>query len=275
MYQIASVKYKRSDTKMRKLLVSLMCVTGMVSLSHAGYQVLQDESGNPVTVTGNKLDVNATITSADVTGSTVTVSNFPATQNVSGTVSVTGSTVSITEPVTVDGSVTANVTGSTVNVVSPVAVTDNGGSLTVDGAVTVSGTADVTGSTVSITEPVTVDGSVTANVTGSTVNINGTVPVSVAQPVVTVSTANATAVVTRVATAATVTTLASANPARIKMLITNELGTTLIKLGLGAATTDYTYYRDSRGTVEIPDGYTGAVSAIRTSGSGNVQVTEY
>lgn len=64
---------------------------------------------------------------------------------------------------------------------SPQPITDNGGSLTVDGAVAVSGAVQVEDNGKSLT----VDGTVGATQSGPwTVGINGTVPVSIASPVV-------------------------------------------------------------------------------------------
>jgi formylmethanofuran dehydrogenase subunit C len=83
----------------------------------AGYQVLQDENGNTVNVTGNALNVTGAF---NVSGSTVNVGNFPAVQSVNDN----GGSL------TVDGAVDVN------NFPAVQAVSDNGGSLTVDGSVT-------------------------------------------------------------------------------------------------------------------------------------------
>jgi hypothetical protein len=85
---------------------------------------------------------------------------------------------------------------------------------------------------------------------------------------------SATATITRVATSIAATTLKVANNARIKLVVATEAGITYVKLGSAATTTDYSYYLPARSVLEIGD-YTGIVTAIRASGSDNVQVTEY
>lgn len=82
-----------------------------------------------------------------------------------------------------------------------------------------------------------------------------------------------TATVSRVATSGTVATLLAANPDRKKVIVVTELGTTFIKLGTGASSTDYSFYAPARSTIEF-DSYLGEVTVIRSSGTGDVQVTE-
>jgi hypothetical protein len=101
----------------------------------------------------------------DVLG-TVAVSNFPATQPVSGTVEVTND---VGNPLPVSG---------TVSVAEPVSVDDNGASLTVDAInldirdlSSATDSVAVTG-TVSVTEPVSVDDN------GASLTVDGTVAVS-------------------------------------------------------------------------------------------------
>lgn len=82
-----------------------------------------------------------------------------------------------------------------------------------------------------------------------------------------------TATVSRVATSTSSVELAAANANRQKLIIVTETGITHVKLGASASLTDYTYYLPARSTVEV-EGYLGSVTAIRGSGTGNVQVTE-
>jgi type 1 fimbria pilin len=82
----------------------------------AGYQVLQDENGNTVNVTGNALNVTGAF---NVSGSTVNVGNFPAVQSVNdngGSLTVDGSVTN-----TPQSNNTASVTNASVG--SGVAVT--------------------------------------------------------------------------------------------------------------------------------------------------------
>lgn len=217
---------------MKKLILALGLLLPVSSF--AAYQVLQDEDGNTVSVTGNALNVSGNF---DVNGSTLSV-------NVIGTVPVSGpltDTELRATPVPVSG---------TVSVSEPVSVDDNGGSLTVDGSVSVSNFPTV--------QPVddnggslTVDGSVTA-----------------------VPEKNATATVTSVSVSPTVATLASANSARIKLIIHNVTGTLYVKLGTGASSSDFSYRLTANDRVEIEQ-YTGAVTGTKGSGTSAALVTEY
>lgn len=84
-----------------------------------------------------------------------------------------------------------------------------------------------------------------------------------------------TAVVTRVSlNPTTATTLLASNAARKKAVIHNESGTLFLKLGTAASSTDYTYRLVANTTIEI-DLYSGAITAIKASGTTDAQVTEY
>ena len=155
-----------------------------------------------------------------------------------------------------------------VTIPTPTPVTDNGGSLTVDGPLT---------DTELRATPVPVSGTVTANAgtgpfpvsdNGGSLTIDGTVSVDNFP-----GAAAGTATVSRVSTSTSSVTLAAANANRKKLIVVTELGTTHIKLGSTASVTDYSFYAPSRTTIEI-DTYTGIVTAVRTSGTGDVQVTE-
>ncbi len=177
-----------------KNLYRLFALLVIAAPSYAGYQVIQDESGNAVSVTGNRLDVNANVA---VTGSTVTV----------------------------NGAVNATVT----NFPAVQQVGDNGGSLTIDGSVSVSNL------------PVT-------SVGASTVTLQSVTPT-------------------------VAVTLATSNPARLKLIVFNETGTLMVKLGSNASATSYTFKLIANETKEI-EGYYGEVSGRKVSGTTNVAVTE-
>lgn len=88
--------------------------------------------------------------------------------------------------------------------------------------------------------------------------------------------ANATsAATTRAATSTTVATLKASNSSRKGLTVYNESTAILhIKLGTAASVTDYTYAAPPSGYYEVPFNYTGAVSAVLASGTGNAQVSE-
>ena len=87
-------------------------------------------------------------------------------------------------------------------------------------------------------------------------------------------TANAT--VATVATSVTVVTLLAANVHRQKAIIVNNSAHKMyVKLGAGAATTSYTYFRDASIKTEIViEGYTGTITGIFDGATGDAQVTE-
>lgn len=83
-----------------------------------------------------------------------------------------------------------------------------------------------------------------------------------------------TATITRVATSTTAVQLLAANVNRKKLIITTETGTSnFVAFGSVATATNYTYLLGATATLE-EQYWTGSVSLIRSSGTGNVQVTE-
>lgn len=82
-----------------------------------------------------------------------------------------------------------------------------------------------------------------------------------------------TATVSRIATSTTVATALAANASRTGLIINTESGTTYVKFGSTATTTDYTVELAANSTYEY-QGYKGIVTVIRPSGTGNIQVTE-
>lgn len=87
------------------------------------------------------------------------------------------------------------------------------------------------------------------------------------------STAALTPTVTRVVVSGSVATLAAANSARQRLVIHNETGTLFVKLGTNATSTDYTYRLVANTVLEIPFAQSAAVTAIKASGTSDVQVT--
>lgn len=82
-----------------------------------------------------------------------------------------------------------------------------------------------------------------------------------------------TATVIRVATSTTVATALVANANRTGLIINTEGGTTYVKFGSTATTTDYTVELAGNSYYDY-QGYKGIVTVIRASGTGNIQVTE-
>lgn len=86
---------------------------------------------------------------------------------------------------------------------------------------------------------------------------------------------NGTAVVTSVSVSPTVATLAAANAARIRLVVFNEGGVLLVKLGSGASPTSYSYRLAASTVLEVPTGYTGIVTGVKVSNTSNALVTEF
>lgn len=184
-----------------------LTVDGTIAISNASIPVT--DNGGSLTVDGTvnavqsgnwTVDVNfpASIDVADGGGSltvdgTISVGNFPATQVVSGTVTIGNSPLPITDnnsSLTVDGTIAVS------SVAGTVAVTDNGGtlsiddgsgSITIDGTVTAlqSGTWDI-GTLTTVVNPIkitdndgsiTVDGSVSVSNFPATQAVSGTITV--------------------------------------------------------------------------------------------------
>lgn len=85
-----------------------------------------------------------------------------------------------------------------------------------------------------------------------------------------------TGTTTRVATSTTLATLKAANTNRKGLTVYNESAAILYVLcGSGASATNYTYACPANGYYELPYSYTGGITAILASGTGNAQVTEF
>jgi hypothetical protein len=115
---------------------------------------------SPLTVQAADLDIRDlafATDKVDTSGSSISVSNFPAVQPVSGTVDLSATTLAALESVTVQ-----NPGGS-----SAVNIQDGGNSITVDGSVSITGSVAVTGpltDTQLRATPVPVSGTITANI---------------------------------------------------------------------------------------------------------------
>lgn len=142
----------------------------------------------------------------------------------------------------------------------------------ISGSVSVSNfpaTQPVTGTFWQATQPVSIAGSVPVTGPLTDAQLRAT-PVPVTSTPVTSS----SAVITRVATSASSVLLLAANANRKGLIITTETGAAnYVAFAATASLTSYSYLMGSQTTLE-KSSYTGPVSLIRASGTGNVQVTE-
>lgn len=239
---------------------------------------VNDSAGNPISSTGTSLNVDVT--------------NFPATQPVSGTVTAkiedtagnalastgTSLNVNVTNTVPVSGTVTVTqATGTNLHTVVDNFPADADalaqGSTTAGqlgalsmGAVTTAPPTYTSGQT----DPLSLTPAGALRVDGSAV----TQPVSFSGTITTTSNKASTATTTRVATSAVAVTLLAANANRKKLIITTETGANnYVAFGSTASATNYSYDLVQTATLEDIV-WTGSVSLIRATGTGNVQVTE-
>jgi hypothetical protein len=132
----------------------------------------------------------------------------------------------------------------------------------------VTGTVAVTGTFFQATQPVS--GTVTATqATGTNLHV-----VVDSGSITTSGGTSSTATITRVATSNVSTTLLAANANRKMAVITTETGAqNYVALGAAATSTAYSYLLTQTSTLEL-SGWTGSITLVRGSGTGNVQVTE-
>jgi hypothetical protein len=83
----------------------------------------------------------------------------------------------------------------------------------------------------------------------------------------------ATATVTPNAVGVVAVNVLASRAARTKFVVYNETGTLFVKLGSGASSTDYSMRLTANTSWEF-SGYSGIVSAIKQSGTTNVQVSD-
>lgn len=130
----------------------------------------------------------------------------------------------------------------------------------------------VTGTFFQATQPVS--GTVTVANPGLTDTQLRATPVPISGTVTTTSGSSSTATTTRVATSTTAALALASNASRKQAIIMTETGNTYVSLGSTATTTNYAYLLSATSSLEIPSVWTGTVSVIRASGSGNIQVVE-
>lgn len=241
--------------------------------------VLFDVNGDPVTIMPDG-SVAVTILDGYVTlsGSTViSVSNFPDTQAVSGTVAVSNFPAF---PATqaVSGTVAVNNFPAT----QPVSGTFWQATQPISGSVTLLGTSVVSGTVAVSNFPGTqvVSGTVSVSDFPAIQPVSGTVAVSnfPAFPAIqavsqsgapwTIQTRNSTtSSVTQVTPSTTVTTVLAVNAARTFAHLSNGSAKQMyVKLGTAASTTSYTDIVLAGSVFDVPDNYTGVITAVWASG---------
>jgi hypothetical protein len=251
-------------------------VSGTVTVSNPGLTDAQLRA-TPVPISGtvianlgtvDGLALDATLTNG--TQHTI-VDNFPATQPVSGTLTVLQgtspwvttvsnfpATVAVTQstsPWVVSGSVSVSNFPADADALAQASTTAGQLGALVMGAVTTAAPVYTTATT----NPLSIDtaGNLRVVMSNSANNNKATV-----------------ATITRVATSGTAVTLLAANVNRKKLVIRTETGAdNYIAFGSTASATNYTYDLGLNATLEDTV-WTGSVSLVRGSGSGNVQVTE-
>ncbi len=240
--------------------------------------------------------------------STVAVSNFPATQPVSGTVAATQSgtwnitNVSGTVSLPTGAATAANQATEISSLATIATNTTNAGTPVVSGTVAVSNfpaTQPVSG-TVTANAGTNLNTSALALETGGNLaSINTKVPalgqalaaasvpvvltaaqLSTLTPLTTVATTAAAATtssVTSVASSGSSVSLLASNSSRKNATFFNESTTTLyLKLGATASFTSYTVQLSPNSYYELPNGavYTGAIDGIWSSANGSARITE-
>lgn len=232
---------------------------------------------------------NATVVQSSGINLHVNVDNFPATQPVSGTVTVTQATGTNLHTVVDSGSITVTqATGTNLH-----AVIDSG-TLTAVTAITnalpagtnLLGKVGIDQTTVGTTNGVSIAqlGTGTIN-TGNGTSGTGTLRVAIASdntsntnPFLVADQKAATSTTSNVAASATSTSILALNATRKGAMIFNDSAATLyLKFGTTASTTSYTVQIAGNGYYEFPAYpglYTGACDGIWSSATGNARVTE-
>jgi hypothetical protein len=259
-------------------------------------------SGTPIPITGSITATNPSVsttaaavpTSATFVGGEVQTLQsgltagdlYPLSLTTAGLLRVDGSNV--TQPVSGTVAATQSGTwtvqpGNTANTTPWLATINQGGN---SATVTVANALKVDGS--AVTQPVS--GTVTANAGTGTFNVVGTgtagAPgtaaltvqgISSGTPVNVLSNHSTTGTITSVAGATSSTTLLAANTARVSATIYNDTSSgniLYIALAGTATTSSYTIKLWPGSYWDLPVNYTGIITGIWTSASGNARITE-
>ena len=105
------------------------------------------------------------------------------------------------------------------------------------------------------------------------VTATSTTPDTLAETVI--PDASSTGTLSNVSGSASSVTILAANTDRLAAIIANDSAAVLyLKFGSTASTTSYTYKLATDDMVEVPASYTGLITGIWTSATGNARVTE-
>lgn len=202
--------------------------------------ILYDVNGNALGNSGNPLYMSGSVGIS----APVAISNFPAVQQVTGSLGVTIANFPTVQPTLV----------TNLNV-------DPQQRLRMVGPILSGSAADVTAA------PVVIAGVDTNNII-RTLLTDPTGKQIVFQK-------STTPTVTSVAASATSVMLLAANASRQGATVFNDGNSTIyVKLGAAAATTSYTVKVTSQGYYELPYGYTGEVDALWANANGSARITE-
>lgn len=241
-------------------------------------------------VTGNVAVTNFPVVQP-VSG-TVSVDNFPPTQNVSGTVAVSNFPAS--QDVVVTNTPTVNI-GSIPEVEikndvgNPVPISATSLPLPTGAATSALQTqpgvdiGDVTvnnasgAGAVNIQDggnSITVDGTVSSVQSGTWTTARSWVLSTTTDSVSTNPVVSSSVTVTRLSTSTTPNTI-SANANRKQLMIDTEAGIHYVLLGAGTvSSTNYSVQLTANSYYEVPSMWTGVVSLVKSTGTGNAQITE-
>lgn len=225
-----------------------------------------------------------------VSGPNVTVSNFPGTQPISGTVTANQGTPGVGAwPVLAAQSGTWNITNISGTVSLPTGASTaakqpalgTAGSASSD-VITVQGIASMTpfASSQSGTWNITNISGTVSLPTGAATSANQSTEITSLSTIATntgVAPHTATSAVTSVASSATTVSLLASNASRKQAAFYNDSTQILyLKLGATASTTSYTVQIPAGGYYELPGVtvYTGAIDGIWASANGNARITE-
>lgn len=225
-----------------------------------------------------------------VSGPNVTVSNFPGTQPISGTVTANQGTPGVGAwPVLAAQSGTWNITNISGTVSLPTGASTaakqpalgTAGSASSD-VITVQGIASMTpfASSQSGTWNITNISGTISLPTGAATSANQSTEITSLSTIATntgVAPHTATSAVTSVASSATTVTILASNSGRKQAAVYNDSTQILyLKLGTTASVTSYTVQIPANGYYELPGVtvYTGEIDGIWASANGNARITE-
>lgn len=273
-------------------------VTGNVTVvqpTGTNLHAVVDSSALPTGAATSALQVSGntlltTIASNQTNGTQVTaINNFPATQPVSGTVTVTQSTAANLNA-TVTGSVSVSNFPATQPVSGTVTANAGTGTFAVSAASLPLPTGAATSALQTSTQGTVAAGTAATNstLTGAVFNTSAPTLTNGQQAALQATSTGAlivsasagtssTSTITSVAGSATSVSILASNTARKGMMVFNDSTATLyLKFGTTASTTSYSVQIASNGYFEMPNPtvYIGAMDGIWSAANGNARITE-